>query len=49
MFLTDESPVDKTNLNWKKKSKIKCLWTQLNFIQGLIKFMKCLIARNFDF
>jgi hypothetical protein len=33
----------------KEKSKIKCLWTQLNFIEGLIEFMKGLIARKIDF
>jgi hypothetical protein len=30
-------------------SKIKCLWNQLNFIEGLIEFMECLIARKIDF
>ena len=30
----------------EEKSKIRCLWTQLNFIQGLIKFMEGLIARK---
>ena len=30
----------------KEKSQIKCLWTQLNFIEGLIEFMKGLIARK---
>jgi hypothetical protein len=30
----------------KKKFKIKCLWTQLNFIGDLIEFMKGLIARK---
>jgi len=33
----------------KEKSKIRCLWTQLNFIEGLIEFMKGLIARKIDF
>jgi hypothetical protein len=33
----------------EEKSKIKCLWTQLNFIEGLIEFMKGLIARKFNF
>jgi len=28
------------------KSKIRCLWTQLNFIEGLIEFMEGLIARK---
>ena len=30
----------------KEKFKIKCLWTQLNFTQGLIEFMEGLIARK---
>jgi hypothetical protein len=29
--------------------KIRCLWTQLNFIKGLIEFMKGLIERKIDF
>jgi len=33
----------------KEKSKIRFLWTQLNFIQGLIEFMEGLIARKFIF
>ena len=33
----------------ENKSKIRCLWTQLNFIEGLIEFIEGLIARNFDF
>jgi hypothetical protein len=33
----------------KEKSKIRCLWTQLNFIECLIEFMEVLIARKFDF
>ena len=33
----------------KEKSKIKCLWTQLNFIEGLIVFMEGSIARKIDF
>jgi len=33
----------------KEKSKIRCLWTQLNFIEGLIEFMEGLIARKIDF
>ena len=41
--MTDESPVE------EEKSKIKSLWTQLNFIKGLIEFMKILIARKIDF
>jgi hypothetical protein len=30
----------------EEKSKIKCLWTQLIFIEGLIEFMEGLIARK---
>jgi hypothetical protein len=33
----------------EEKFKIKCLWTQLNFIKGLIEFMEGLIARKIDF
>jgi hypothetical protein len=33
----------------KEKFKIRCLWTQLNFIEGLIEFMEGLIARKIDF
>jgi hypothetical protein len=33
----------------KEKSKIRYLWTQLNFIEGLIEFMEGLIARKIDF
>jgi hypothetical protein len=33
----------------EEKSKIRCLWTHLNFIQDLIEFMKGLIARKIDF
>jgi len=33
----------------KENSKIRCLWTQLNFIEGLIEFMEVLIARKIDF
>jgi hypothetical protein len=32
IVFTNESHVDKENSSWEKKSKIKCLWTQLNFI-----------------
>ena len=28
----------------EEKSKIRCLWTPLNFIKGLIEFMESLIA-----
>jgi hypothetical protein len=30
----------------EEESKIKCLWTQLYFIKGLIEFMNGLIARK---
>ena len=30
-------------------SKIKCLWTQLNFIGGLIEFIEGLISIKNDF
>jgi len=33
----------------EEKSKIRYLWTHLNFIEGLIEFMKVLIARKIDF
>jgi hypothetical protein len=33
----------------KEKSKIKCLRTQLNFIESLIEFMEGLIARKLIF
>jgi hypothetical protein len=33
----------------EEKSKIRCLWTQLNFIGGLIEFMEVLIGRKIDF
>ena len=33
----------------KEKSKIRCLWTQLNYIEGLIEFMEGFIARKIDF
>jgi hypothetical protein len=33
----------------EEKSKIRCLWTQLNFIEGLIEFMEGLIATKIDF
>ena len=33
----------------EEKSKIRSLWTQLNFIEGLIEFMKDLIARKINF
>jgi hypothetical protein len=33
----------------EEKSKIRCLWTQLNAIEGLIEFMKGLIGRKINF
>jgi hypothetical protein len=33
----------------EEKFKIKCLWIQLNFIEGLIEFMKGLTAIKIDF
>jgi len=33
----------------EENSKIRYLWTQLNFIEGLIEFMEGLIARKIDF
>ena len=33
----------------EEKFKIRCLWTQLNFIEGLIEFMEVLIARKIYF
>jgi hypothetical protein len=30
-------------------TKMRYLWTQLNFIEGLIEFMEGLIARKIDF
>jgi hypothetical protein len=33
----------------EEKYKIRCLWTQLNFIEGLIEFMEGLITRKIDF
>ena len=32
----------------EEKSKIRCLWTQLNFIKGLIEFMEG-FASKIDF
>jgi hypothetical protein len=33
----------------EERSKIRCLLTQLNLIEGLIEFMEVLIARKNDF
>ena len=47
--LTSESPIDKEILFEEEMYKIRCLWTQLNFIEGLIEFMEGLIARKLIF
>jgi len=39
----------KENQFEEEMSKIRCLWTQLNFIESLIEFMEGLIARKFKF
>jgi len=39
----------KKNQFEEEKFKIRCLWTQLNFIEGLIEFMEGSIARKIDF
>ena len=41
--------LEKKNSIWGEKSKIGCLWTQLDFIKGLIEFIKGLIARKIEF
>ena len=33
----------------EEKCKIRSLWTQLNFIDGLIEFIEVLIAKTIDF
>ena len=33
----------------EEKSKIRCWWTQFNYIEGLIEFMEALIVRKIDF
>jgi hypothetical protein len=33
----------------EEKSKIRCWWTQLNYIEGLIEFMEGLIVRKIVF
>ena len=33
----------------EKKCKIRSLWTQLNFIEGLIEFIEVLVAKTIDF
>jgi len=39
-------PLTKKNQFEEEKSKIKYLWTQLNFIKGFIEFMEGLFARK---
>jgi len=46
IYLTDKSLVEKENSIRGEKFKIRCLWTQLNFIEGLIEFMEGLFARK---
>ena len=46
IYLNDESLVGKENSIWGEKSKIGCLWDQLDFIEGLIEFIDGLIARK---
>jgi hypothetical protein len=33
----------------KENAKIRCLWIQLNFIQGLIEFMEGFDGKKIDF
>jgi hypothetical protein len=33
----------------EENAKIRCWWTQLNYIEGLIEFMEGLIVRKIDF
>jgi hypothetical protein len=47
--LTDGALLTKKIQFEEEKSKIRCLWTQLNFIEGLIEFMEGLITRKIDF
>jgi hypothetical protein len=49
IYLNDEGRVGKENLIWREKFKIGCLWTQLDFIEGLIEFIGGLIAKKIDF
>jgi hypothetical protein len=49
LSLTGESPIDKEILFEEEMYKIRCLWTQLNFIEGLIEFTEGLIARKLIF
>ena len=47
--LTDESPRTRKIQFEKEKSKIRCLWIQLNFIQGLIEFYRGFDCKKIDF
>ena len=49
IVLDDEALLTKKIQFEEEKSKIRYLWTQFNFIEGLIKFMEGLIARKIDF
>jgi hypothetical protein len=33
----------------EKRAKIGCLWTQLDFFEGLFEFIEVLIARKIEF
>jgi hypothetical protein len=41
--------LEKKNYFWREKAKIGCLWTQLDFMEGLIEFIEDLITRKIDF
>jgi len=41
--------LEEENLIWREKAKIGYLWTQLDFIEGLVEFIEVLIARKIDF
>ena len=47
--MTDASPDDKEIQFEEEKCKIRSLWTQLNFIEGLIELIEILIAKTIDF
>ena len=49
IYLTEESPVGRENLIWREKGQNWCLWTQLDFIEGLFEFIEVLIARKIEF
>jgi len=48
-FLLMRAPLTKKIQFEEEKFKIKCLWTQLNFIEGLIEFIEGLFSRKHDF